>query len=193
VILAFDTSGPWCAACLLSGDDVLAAVEEPMARGQAERLMPMLAEMLEGAGLDWSHLAAIAAGTGPGTFTGTRVAVAAARGLALARGIPAIGVTALEAAALHTPGATTVAASGPGWFGLREPGAEPRLVAEADLPPGVVGWIPGATVPPEPLAVAIARVAASRLGEPRPRPAPLYLRPPDAAPPRLAAPPIAER
>ena len=52
----------------------------------------------------------------------------------------------------------------------------------------LVGWVPGARTPAHPLAVAIARVASARLGTPQPRPAPLYLRPPDAAPPREAPP-----
>lgn len=52
VVLGFDTSAAHCAAALLRGDAVLAAVHEDMAKGQAERLMPMLEEMLAGAGLD---------------------------------------------------------------------------------------------------------------------------------------------
>ena len=192
MILAFDTSGPWCAACVLAGGTVLAMREEAMPRGQAERLMPMVAEMLEEAGLGWSDPDALGVGTGPGTFTGVRIAVAAARGLALARGIPAVGVTALEAAALHADGAPAAASAGPGWFGVQEPGGAPRLVPEGGVPAGAVGWAPGVLRPPEPIAVAIARIAAARPG-PGPRPAPLYLRPPDAAPPRLAAPPVAAR
>ena len=89
-----------------------------------------------------------------------------------------------------------MAPSGRGWLGLQRPGEAPVLVAEGEaeaaagsLP--LVGWVPGARTPPEPLAVVVARLAASRLGTPRPRPAPLYLRPPDAAPAREAAPPVA--
>jgi len=67
-----------------------------MARGQAERLMPMLEEMLAQAGHAWRDLAAIGVGTGPGNFTGIRIAVSAARGLSLALGVPAIGVSGFE-------------------------------------------------------------------------------------------------
>ena len=196
LILSFDTAAAHCAAALVRGGTVIAQAREPMARGQAERLFPMIAEMLEGAGLGWEDPDAIGVGTGPGTFTGVRIAVAAARGLALARGIPAIGVTALEAAAEGAGPCAAVASSGRGWLGLQRPGEAPVLVAEdeAEAAAGglpLVGWVPGARRPPEPLAVVVARLAASRLGTPRPRPAPLYLRPPDAAPAREAAPPVA--
>ena len=194
LVLAFDTAQAHCAAALLRGPEIVAQAVEPMARGQAERLMPMIAEMLERAGLAWGDPDAIGVGTGPGTFTGVRIAVATARGLALARGIPAIGVTALEAAASGAPGAVAVAPAGPSWFGVQRPGEAPHLLAEAELPAeDLVGWAPGAAVPDDPLAVAIGRIAAARLTAPQPLPAPLYLRPPDAAPPRRAAPPIAAR
>ena len=67
-----------------------------MARGQAERLMDLLHDVLEAGGCGWRDLAAVAVGTGPGNFTGLRIAVAAARGLALGLGIPAVGVSAFE-------------------------------------------------------------------------------------------------
>ena len=195
LVLAFDTAAAHCAAALLRGDAVIAQRREPMARGQAERLFPVLAEMLEGAGLDWGSFDAIGVGTGPGTFSGVRIAVAAARGLALARGVPAIGVSALDAAAHRRGPCAAVAQAGRGWLGLRRPGEAPVLVAEdgaeaaaEGLP--LVGWAPGAEAPAEPLAVIVARLASARLAEGPPfeRPAPLYLRPPDAAPAREAPP-----
>lgn len=64
-------------------------------RGQAERLMPMLAEVMADAGLAFSDLERIAVTVGPGSFTGVRVGVAAARGLALASGLPVVGATSL--------------------------------------------------------------------------------------------------
>ena len=171
----------------MRGDAVLAQRAEPMARGQAERLMPMMAEMLAEAGLSWADIDAIGVGTGPGNFTGIRIAVAAARGLALARGVPAIGITALDAAAEGAPPCLAVASAGRGHLGVQRPGEAPHLIEEAalgeaagDLP--AVGWVPGAAPPAHPVAVAIARLAAARLGAPQPRPAPLYLRPPDAVP-----------
>ena len=105
LVLAFDTSAAHCAAALLSGDQVLAQRHEPMEKGQAERLMPMLAEMLAEAGVGFGDLARIGVGTGPGNFTGVRISVAAARGLALGLGIPAVGISALQAQALGMDGA----------------------------------------------------------------------------------------
>ena len=99
MILAFDTSGPYCSVALLDGDFLRAFRTESMAIGHAERLMPLIEELLAEAQINRFDLKAIGVGTGPGNFTGIRISVAAARGLALALKIPAIGVTSLEALA----------------------------------------------------------------------------------------------
>lgn len=96
LILAFDTSGPHCATALVRGDRVLATRFQEMSKGQAERLMPQIAATLADDGVALDILDAIAVGIGPGNFTGIRIAVAAARGLALSLGIPAIGVSNFE-------------------------------------------------------------------------------------------------
>ena len=86
-ILALDTSMGACSAAVLresGGATTLVVREERMARGQAEALMPMLAEVMNEAKLDFAELDLIAATLGPGSFTGVRIAIAAARGLALA-------------------------------------------------------------------------------------------------------------
>ena len=103
LVLGFDTSAAHCAAALLSGDRLIASVTEDMTKGQAERLMPLIEEMLAGAGTGWRDLSLIGVGTGPGNFTGIRISVAAARGLALSLGIPAIGIGAAEALAYGLP------------------------------------------------------------------------------------------
>src|SRR5690606_33266093 len=113
LILAFDTSAAYCAAVLLSGGTILAARHEEMLRGQAERLMPMLEEMLAAQGIGWRDVAAFAVGTGPGNFTGLRVAVAAARGLALSTGRPAFGVDGFAARAEGAPRPALVAIAAP--------------------------------------------------------------------------------
>ncbi|MEL7115167.1 MAG: tRNA (adenosine(37)-N6)-threonylcarbamoyltransferase complex dimerization subunit type 1 TsaB, partial [Pseudomonadota bacterium] len=104
LVLGFDTSGPACAAALLSGGTVVAHRHEAMAKGQAERLLPMLEEVLAEANVAWSDLAALGVGVGPGNFTGVRIAVSAARGVSLGLGLPTVGVSALEAQAFATSG-----------------------------------------------------------------------------------------
>ncbi len=169
-----------------------------MPRGQAERLFPLLDELLAEAGAGWADLTCIGVGIGPGNFTGIRISVAAARGLALSLSIPAIGVTVTEAATLDA--ARPCRALVPGragqvfWqdFGPDGPLTDPAEGTEHALPPG-----PPRAEPTQPLAVAIARLAARRhvvtVGHSPtiwPRPAPVYLRPPDAAPPRDPGPVI---
>jgi tRNA threonylcarbamoyl adenosine modification protein YeaZ len=68
-----------------------------MQRGHAEALMPLVARVLDRAQLDFSAIDRVAVTTGPGSFTGLRVGIAAARGIALAAGKPAIGLTTLAA------------------------------------------------------------------------------------------------
>lgn len=201
VILAFDTSAAHCAAALLSGGQVVAEAWEPMEKGQAERLLPLCQEVMAQAGMGWGDLTALAVGTGPGNFTGVRIAVAAARGLALSLGLPAIGVTRLEALAHGLPRPLTVvedARRGEVYVQEFDPDpGEARLSAVASLgvegsAPDVVGSAAEAAVAvtggrllvqPLPLTHAMALIAAGRLDRPQPRPAPFYLRGPDAAPP----------
>ncbi|MCX8954637.1 tRNA (adenosine(37)-N6)-threonylcarbamoyltransferase complex dimerization subunit type 1 TsaB, partial [Ruegeria sp. NA] len=96
-ILAFDTSAAHCAAALLRGGVIAVSRVEGMSRGQAERLMPLLQEVLTEAGCVWADLDAIGVGIGPGNFTGIRISVSAARGLALGLGVPAVGVSGFDA------------------------------------------------------------------------------------------------
>jgi tRNA threonylcarbamoyl adenosine modification protein YeaZ len=179
--LGFDTSAAHCAAALLCGGRLLAVQAEAMPTGQAERLMPMLAGLLAAAGAGWRDVARIGVGTGPGNFTGVRIAVAAARGLALGLGVPAVGVTGFEAHARDLPRPVTVVL--PLRRGVvavqRLPGGAPDL-RDAGADPGPGPFAP--LLAPADLAVAIARIAAARPPG-QPRPAPLYLRPADAAPP----------
>lgn len=188
-LLAFDTSGPYCAAALLLPDRVIQRLE-PMEKGQAERLIPLLEELLTEGGIGWSDLKALAVGTGPGNFTGVRISVAAARGLALGLGIPAIGVTRLEALAHGLPRPVIViedARRGQAYVQLFTPaGAGEAHLADRVVPacPATGSAAGDKALPPAmPLAEAIARIAAPRADRPQPRPAPFYLRGADAAPP----------
>ena len=79
------------------GSDVLAARVENMAKGQAERLLVLCQELVDEAGITLSQIDVIGVGTGPGNFTGIRISVSAARGLALGLDVPAVGVTAFDA------------------------------------------------------------------------------------------------
>ncbi|MET4806840.1 tRNA (adenosine(37)-N6)-threonylcarbamoyltransferase complex dimerization subunit type 1 TsaB [Limibacillus sp. MBR-115] len=101
-ILAFDTSGNSCAAAVLEGDRILAAEQQLMERGQAERLVPMIETVLETAKLSHDQLDALAVTTGPGAFTGVRIGLATARGYGLALGLPQIGASSLEVLAAAT-------------------------------------------------------------------------------------------
>lgn len=189
--LGFDTSAAHCAAALLNGDSVLVQRHEDMAKGQAERLFPLLVEVLAEAGADWRDLHVLGVGTGPGNFTGIRIAVAAARGLALSLGIPAVGVGVTEAAALDLPRPCRVALPARGdeviWQDFGTGASAPAQAPLHLLPPG-----PALRAQRHHLAVAIARIALDRAAQPDlPRPAPIYLRPAaDAAPARDRGPVI---
>ncbi len=99
VLLAIDTAAPRLALAVLRGERVDAHVEQ-MATGQAERLFPALDELLARAGVTYNDLTRIAATTGPGSFTGLRIGLSAARGLALALGVPVLGIPSLLALSL---------------------------------------------------------------------------------------------
>ncbi len=215
-VLAFDTAREHCAAILVSGGEPVGQVIDLMKRGQAERLFPMLQDFLEARRISWTDLAAIGVGTGPGNFTGTRIAVSAARGLALALGIPAIGTSRFEAVAfvVHESGiagngdrilcsvalqfnriATQEFTAAPIPNGLDEPVVRDACAFEVDtgtlattttsndgeipLFRELSGDVPG-------FLTTLGMLTWRKLveGGAYPRPLPLYLRPPAAAPAR---------
>lgn len=198
LILAFDTSAAHCAAALLLGDQVLSERLEPMHKGQAERLFPLLEEVLAENGKDWSDLNAIGVCTGPGNFTGVRISVASARGLALSLGIPAVGISKLEAMAYGTKGRVTTildarrervysqdfnnaqALSAPQMSVLLD--IYDQLEVAVRMIEDEALDLPNAQ-PVENIAAAVAHLTSERYKQEQPRPAPLYLRAADAAPP----------
>ncbi|MGB1547654.1 MAG: tRNA (adenosine(37)-N6)-threonylcarbamoyltransferase complex dimerization subunit type 1 TsaB [Alphaproteobacteria bacterium] len=102
-ILAFDTAARACSAALLEEDHVLATRLLEMERGQAEALLGLIDAVLAEAGATYAELDRLATTLGPGSFTGLRVGLAAVRALALAGGLPVVGVTTFEAVAHGVP------------------------------------------------------------------------------------------
>ena len=189
MILVFDTSAAHCAAALVSDGKVLGVTTEEMTRGQAERLMAMLEELLAKADASWADLAALGVGIGPGNFTGIRLSVSAARGLALSLNIPAFGIDSFAAIALDHADPVLAAVPAPrNQLYAKAPGQAPQLIAadqaaSFDLPVAM-------QQDPSRLAINIAHLAARRKGISPP--VPLYVRPADAAPSRISPPPILE-
>ncbi|MBS8228901.1 tRNA (adenosine(37)-N6)-threonylcarbamoyltransferase complex dimerization subunit type 1 TsaB [Vannielia litorea] len=221
-LLAFDTSGPHIAAAVMHNGAVVAQRHEPMKRGQAENLMPILEALLAEAGLAWPDLTALAVGIGPGNFTGIRISVAAARGLALALKIPAVGVTTFELmrdepgpAARPAELVSLEAPRGMAYVHLLRygnPAEAPRLIDPAHPPQDLAkinlevrGFraediaapfnAPAHPASLEDIPRRLAERAAWLLFDTKgdiPRPAPFYVRAPDAAPARDAPPEIVE-
>jgi tRNA threonylcarbamoyladenosine biosynthesis protein TsaB len=98
-VLAIDTALAACSAAVLDTryGGILASESVPMLRGHAEVLMPLIARVMESSGFAFRDLDRIVVTTGPGSFTGLRVGISAARGIALAAAIPAIGISTLSA------------------------------------------------------------------------------------------------
>lgn len=98
-IFAIDTSLEACSACVFDTEEdaVIARESIAMARGHAEALMPLIARVMAQAGLDFAQIDRFVTTTGPGSFTGMRVGIAAARGLGLAAGKSVVGTSTLSA------------------------------------------------------------------------------------------------
>lgn len=209
IVLALDTSGGDCAACVYDSatDAVLGKVSENIGKGHAERLMSIVDMALEAASLDLKAVERIAVTIGPGSFTGIRVGVSLARGFALSLGVEAVGVTTLEVLAKDWQDrhgkkpVTVVMDARRGEVYIQPFGADGSPVEDAALLPledaiavftGQGGDITGSAAPlfrgettaSEPDRFEITAVA--RLGAAKPsgglRPAPLYLRGPDVKP-----------
>lgn len=98
-LLAIDCATDACSAALWIRGGPGPGRFEPMKRGHGEALMPMVQSVMTEAGLSFADLDSVAVTVGPGAFTGLRIGMSAARGIALAAGKPLIGVTTLEAVA----------------------------------------------------------------------------------------------
>lgn len=213
-LLAIDTAARLCAACVFDtdGSRERGRAVLDLGKGHAEHLMEVIGEALRQAGLDYADLGMIAVCVGPGSFTGVRVGVAAARGLALALKVPVVGVTSIEALAAEAradhPGAEILVlldAGRGGFFAARydATGAEtepPALLTLAEageiagqgspvlVGSGAEGVCPAAGLEDRIAArettadIATYARLAALRGLPGRRPSPLYLRGADAKP-----------
>ena len=207
-ILALDTCLGACSVAVCEDDRALAMASEAMTRGHQERLAPMVREVMAKAGLEFAELDRIAVTVGPGSFTGLRVGLAFAKGLALALDRTCVGVSVLEALGRGAPRAGFVAACVDAHRGqvylqafidgqaVMAPDVLPVDTAAARLvelyaggPAALVGSgapllhpaLPIATAEPEALPDPLAIAALARAARsPLVPPRPLYLRAPDA-------------
>lgn len=209
IVLALDTAGVDCAAALYDSgrDTVLGEASDLIGKGHAEHLMGIVDRVLKHADMKLAMVERIAVTIGPGSFTGIRVGVAAARGFALALNIPTVGITTLETMAAaqreKTPGRPVLAAMDAkrGEIYLQSFSAdgaaldEPRAVTieEAKIIAATfAGEITGSATPllkPDatgehanefPISIVARLGAAADPGSGKPKP--LYLRGPDAKP-----------
>jgi tRNA threonylcarbamoyl adenosine modification protein YeaZ len=206
--LAIDTAANFCSACVWDGAHALGREERNIGRGHAEQLVETVERVLAAAGRDFIDISRVAVTVGPGSFTGIRVGVAAARGFGLALGVPVAGVTTLEALAVDArekaDGAMTVAIhGGRGQVFLQSfsadgvPLGEPVAVATEEAAfavPASARFLAGnaaaeiASALDRPVPAGIDRATGAietvaRLGESSDRPpVPLYMRGADARP-----------
>jgi tRNA threonylcarbamoyl adenosine modification protein YeaZ len=206
LVLAFDTATPAVTAALHDGERVLAEHTTIDARRHGELLVPTIELVLGEARVTLREVTAVVAGSGPGPYTGLRVGLMTAQGLATTLGVPAYGICTLDAVA-YASGRTEpfIAATDARrkevfwarYADMRTRTDGPFVDRPADVPveglpvvgagaqlyPDLLG--DGAGAPPYPYAGALAALAAERLaqGVPLAPPRPIYLRRPDAVVP----------
>ena len=123
IVLGLDTTGPHCSVLLVDEARVLAHISRKIGRGHAERLAPMVAEVLAEASLTAKDVDKLAVCTGPGSFTGLRVALAFAKGFALPRKLPVVGLSSLNL-----------------WAAQADPEGEKKVISIADVRRGELCW-----------------------------------------------------
>lgn len=217
IILALDTAMAACSVAIVdtARADPLAEEWQPMERGHAEAIAPMVERVAKASGLSLADVDRIAVTTGPGTFTGVRIGLAMARGLGLALNRPVIGIDSLQAIAANVPERVSVLAVadarndevyaalyGADGGTLQPPAVMTAAAAAAVVQDGtcVIGTAADAVIGLSrrtgvtrgtsgdlPAAAKFARLTAP-MPDRASMPAPLYLRPPDARPQVQAAP-----
>jgi tRNA threonylcarbamoyladenosine biosynthesis protein TsaB len=103
LILALDAAGAACSVAIGDSATLRAYAMQTLAQGHGEILMPMIVAAMAEAGVGYSDLDRIAVTVGPGGFTGVRIGLATARGIALAAGRPVVGITSFAAVAAAVP------------------------------------------------------------------------------------------
>jgi tRNA threonylcarbamoyladenosine biosynthesis protein TsaB len=208
LILSLDSAGAGCSACLWRDESVLAAATEPMERGQDRRLMPLILGVMEQASMEFSTLDRIAVTRGPGSFTGLRIGLAAARGIGLAADKSVFGIDrfAIYREQIKGPGKNLLVVIDSKRSGLfcrfypaKGAPQEPRMLSRDDIAAFldthkntiVTGDTPVANAdfhpPVENEAVTCAALAAHAApGDAAFLPRPLYIRAPDVTFPRTA-------
>ncbi|MBO5996958.1 MAG: tRNA (adenosine(37)-N6)-threonylcarbamoyltransferase complex dimerization subunit type 1 TsaB [Alphaproteobacteria bacterium] len=195
LLLALDTSANFVSVALVNEDRTCAYLEEEMERGQAEALMTLIENVLKKAQKTMADIDGVAVTVGPGSFTGVRIGLAAARAFGLALKVPVYGVTCFEAWAYHLGRDCMVVLDSKrdDYFVQSfnvdgNPTSNPEIlsadVLKTKLPFLAVGTGAQAlsdeigcqaVVKISPIAVATARIALTRLKNPMP-PKPLYMR-----------------
>lgn len=123
ICLGIDTTGNWCSVALVDDGRILGMLSEEMSRGHAERLGPMTKTLFEKTNIKANDITKISVCAGPGSFTGLRVGMAFAKGLALPHKTPIVGISTLEVWALDT-----------------NPAQDSRVLAVADVRREQVLW-----------------------------------------------------
>ncbi|MDE3016336.1 MAG: tRNA (adenosine(37)-N6)-threonylcarbamoyltransferase complex dimerization subunit type 1 TsaB [Pseudomonadota bacterium] len=203
-ILAIESATGPCSAAVWQDGRLKAYAENTSPVMQSARLLPMVEQVLKESGLEYRDLSAVAATIGPGSFTGIRVGLAAARGICFAAGIRGLGFTTLDVlafGAVALAGGAPVLAilnAGKGEYYYQLPGGAPRIgtletaLAAAGKNLFIAGNVPPLCLPPQagggkegegkgisfPRADILAALAATR--PPALPLSPYYIRPPDA-------------
>jgi len=179
-VVVFDTSNQYIAAALYRGKQKVQSIIEFMPRGQAEKLMSLLSGLLEEASLDWPDISKIGVCTGPGNFTGIRIAVAAARGLALGLEIPAIGISSFEATLLGCGDEDlALLPANKGFYYVGSGPKNAKFLSEDEIGSDFTKYVHKAT--PEVQLKNIALLTLEKEAD-FSRPTPCYIKPADAAP-----------
>lgn len=216
LLIAIDTSATICAVGVANPAKPPVLITRDIGRGHAEALPGLLDQAMAEAGLAWAEIERVAVTVGPGSFTGVRIGIAAARGLGLVIGCPVVGVTTL---AVHAEAARKIAGAVPilalmpargddlyGQFFAADgteqtpPEIAPTAAFATQVTDGVRLAGPGAPAAARLVAAGDGLIvhadpapdiaALLRLGaaarQPETPPKPVYLRPPDAVPPNDA-------